>query len=163
MWQLQWVISLIPDAVLNWVYWLIIIVGLTGMAAAWIGKWIPFYGKYVGVLKPVGIFLLVLGVWLRGGYDVEMAWRDKVAKLEAQVKLSEEKSTQANVQIKTVVKEKIKKVKEYQIVYQDRIKEVEKVIDADCRVPTEAITILNDSAKLRKGTVTIEPVNGGKK
>jgi hypothetical protein len=163
VWQLQWIISLIPDAVLNWIYWAIIITGLTGMCAAWIGKWIPFYGNYVKFLKPIGVVLLVLGVWLRGGYDTEMAWRSKVAKLEEQVKLSEEKSAQANVKIKTVVKEKIKKVKEYEIVYRDRIKEVEKIIDADCRVAPEAVKILNDSAKLRKGTVTIESVKEDKK
>ena len=46
MWQFQWAISLIPDAVLNWVYWAIIAIGLTGVLAGWVGKFIPFYGNY---------------------------------------------------------------------------------------------------------------------
>jgi uncharacterized membrane protein len=79
MWQLQWVFSLIPDAILNWIYWAIIAVGITGLFAGWLGKFIPFYGKYVQFIKPIGIVLLLLGVWLRGGYDTEMAWRAKVA------------------------------------------------------------------------------------
>ena len=82
MWQFQWAISLIPDAMLNWIYWSIIAVGITGVLAGWVGKFIPFYGNYAKILQPIGIILLVLGVWLRGGYDVEMAWRDKVSKLE---------------------------------------------------------------------------------
>jgi hypothetical protein len=147
MGQLQWAFSLIPDAILNWVYWFIIAVGFTGMFAGWFGKFIPFYGKYVGILKPVGIALLVLGVWLRGGYDTEMAWRDKVAKLEEQVKVSEAKSAEANSQIDSKVKTKIKVVHDVQVVIKERIKEVEKKIDADCKVDPEAISIINDAAK----------------
>lgn len=147
MWQIQWVLSLIPDAVLNWLYWSIIAVGISGIAAGWLGKFIPFYGKYVGILKPVGIGVLVLGVWLRGGYDTEMAWRDKVAKLEEQVKISEAKSVEANTSLSKKTKEKIKVVRDVQIVIKERIKEVEKKIDADCRVDPEAISIINDAAK----------------
>ena len=83
--QIGWMIGLIPDAVLSGLYWAIIAAGVTGVLAGWLGKWIPFYGNYVKILQPVGIVLLVLGVWLRGGYDTEMAWRAKVAEAEARV------------------------------------------------------------------------------
>ena len=146
MWQIQWMLSLIPDAVLNWLYWGIIAIGISGIAAGWLGKFIPFYGKYVGILKPVGIVVLMLGVWLRGGYDTEMAWRDKVSKLEEQVKISEAKSAEANTTLSKKTKEKIKVVHDVQVVIKERIKEVEKKIDADCRVDPEAISILNDAA-----------------
>ena len=109
--QLTWMIGLIPDAVLNWAYWAIIIAGVTGVFAGWLGKWIPFYGNYVKILKPIGIVLLVLGVWLRGGYDVEMAWRDRVSKLEEQVKLAEQKSQETNTVIEQQVVEKTKVIK----------------------------------------------------
>jgi hypothetical protein len=155
--------SLIPDAVLSWVYWFIIALGITGMFAGWFSKFIPVYGKYIGFIKPVGIVLVILGVWLRGGYDTEMAWRAKVAEAEAKVAAAEVKSKETNVVIKKVYVDRVKKVKELQIVYKDRIKEVEKIIDAECKVAPEAIIILNDSAKLRKGTVTIESVKGDKK
>ena len=158
MGQITWMLSLIPDAVLNWVYWFIIALGISGIAAGWLGRWIPLYGKYVGFLKPAGVAVLVLGVWLRGGYDTEMAWRAKVAEAEAKVAAAEVKSKDANVVVKKVYVDRVKKVKELQIVYQDRIKEVEKKIDAQCVVAPEAISILNDAAKLRKGTVTIEEV-----
>ena len=158
MGQLSWIFSLIPDAVLNWVYWFIIALGISGIAAGWLGRWIPLYGKYVGFLKPAGVVVLVLGVWLRGGYDTEMAWRAKVAEAEAKVAAAEVKSKDANVVVKKVYVDRVKKVKELQIVYQDRIKEVEKKIDTQCVVAPEAISILNDAAKLRKGTVTIEEV-----
>jgi hypothetical protein len=156
--QVQWMFSIIPDAILNWVYWLIIAIGISGIAAGWLGRWIPMYGKYVGILKPAGVAVLVLGVWLRGGYDTEMEWRNKVKEAEAKVAAAEVKSQETNVVIKKVYVDRVKKVKELQIVYKDRIKEIEKRIDAECTVAPEAISILNDAAKLRKGTVTIGPL-----
>jgi hypothetical protein len=158
MGQISWMFSLIPDAVLNWVYWFIIALGITGMFAGWFSKFIPVYGRYIGFIKPVGIALVILGVWLRGGYDTEMAWRDKVKEVEAKVAAAESKSKETNTVIQKVYVDRVKKVKELQVVYKERIKEIEKRIDAECKVAPEAISILNDAAKLRKGTVTIEEV-----
>lgn len=151
MWQLQWIVGLIPDAILNWVYIGFIVVGLTGVCAGWLGKYIPFYGNYVQILKPIGIALLLIGVYFKGGYNTEMAWRAKVADLEAKVKVAEDKSKQANVDLDRALKAKTKTIKEVQVVIKERIKEVEKRIDADCKVDIEAVEILNDSAKNQKG------------
>ena len=150
MGQFQWMFSLIPDAVLNWIYWGIIAAGLTGLLAGWLGKFIPFYGNYAKFLKPLGVALLVLGVWLRGGYDTEMAWREKVREAEEKVKIAEQKSEEATKQSNTRVKEKIKVIKQVQVVVKERIKEVEKRIDAECKVPPEAIDILNQAAGGKK-------------
>jgi hypothetical protein len=154
--QIQWMIGLMPDAVLNWAYWAIIAAGITGVLAGWLGKWIPFYGNYVKVLQPVGIVLLVLGVWLRGGYDTEMAWRDKVAKLEEQVKIAEQKSQETNTVIQEKVVEKTKVIKgktEYITQYIDKevIKnqEIVKYIE-NCPVPKEIINIHNQAADINK-------------
>jgi hypothetical protein len=154
--QIQWMLGLIPDAVLNWAYWAIIIAGLTGVLAGWLGRWIPFYGNYVKVLQPVGIVLLVLGVWLRGGYDTEMAWRDKVAKLEEQVKIAEQKSQETNTVIQEKVVEKTKVIKgktEYITQYLDREivknQEIIKYIE-NCPVPKEIINIHNQAVDMNK-------------
>ncbi len=151
MWQIMWMISLIPLGVLNWIINLILLAGITGLFAGWIGKWIPFYGRYASILKPIGIALLCVGLFLKGGYSTEAAWRAKVADLEEKVKVAEEKSKEVNVQIQTKIVEKVKVVKDVQIVIQDRIVEKEKIIDAECKVAPEAISILNDAAKNVKG------------
>jgi hypothetical protein len=149
-------INLIPDAMLNWIYWLIIIAGVTGVLAGWLGKWIPFYGNYVKILQPVGIVLLVLGVWLRGGYDVEMAWRAKVAEAEARVAAAEQKSQETNTVIEQKVVEKTKVIKgktEYITQYLDREvvkkEEIIKYIE-QCPVPKEIIDIHNQAADINK-------------
>jgi hypothetical protein len=156
MWQFQWIISLIPDAVLNWVYWAIIAIGLTGVLAGWIGKFIPFYGNYVKILQPIGIVLLVLGVWLRGGYDVEISWRAKVAEVEAKIAIAEKQSQETNTVIEQKVVEKTKVIKgktEYITQYLDRevIKkeEIIKYIE-QCPVPKEIIDVHNQAAEMNK-------------
>jgi gas vesicle protein len=167
--QLGWMFSLLPDAFLNWFYWAIIVAGITGVLAGWLGKWIPFYGNYVKILQPVGIILLVLGVWLRGGYDTEMAWRAKVAEAEARVAAAEQKSQETNTIIEEKVVEKTKVIKEkgntivkYIDRYNDReviktvegpervrIEEVIKYIEK-CPVPKEIIDLHNQAAEMNK-------------
>ena len=154
--QIQWLFGLIPDAILNWVYWAIIAAGITGVLAGWIGKFIPFYGNYVKILQPVGIVLLVLGVWLRGGYDTEMTWRAKVAEAEARVAVAEQKSQETNTVIEQKIVEKTKVIKgktEYITQYLDREvvkkEEIIKYIE-QCPVPKEIIDIHNQAAGMNK-------------
>ena len=147
MGQLTWIFSLIPDAILNWVYWAIIAVGITGVFAGWFGKFIPVYGRYVEYLKPVGIILLVLGVWLRGGYDTEMAWRAKVEEAQAKIAKAEEASKEVNAKLEAKIKEKQKVRVEYYNTVKERIVKETQVIDAECKVAPEVIKDLNDAAK----------------
>jgi hypothetical protein len=143
-------LNFIPDSFLIWVVNTILLAGLLGTFSSYFIRFIPPLIPYAGLVKTVGIILLVAGVYLRGGYGVEMEWRNRVAEMEAKVAIAEAKSKEANVKIETVVKEKIKVVKEVQVVIQERIKEVEKRIDAQCVVDPEVITILNDAARKPK-------------
>jgi hypothetical protein len=154
--QISWMFSLIPDSILNWIYWAIIAIGVSGVVAGWLGRWIPVYGKYAGALKPIGIVILVLGVWLRGGYDTEMAWRAKVAEAEAKVAAAEAKSQETNTVIEQQVVEKTKVIKgktEYITQYLDReVVKKEEIIKyvEQCPVPKEIIDIHNQAAELNK-------------
>jgi len=154
--QIAWMIDLVPDAILSGLYWAIIAAGITGVLAGWLGKWIPFYGNYVKILQPVGIVLLVLGVWLRGGYDTEMAWRAKVAEAEARVAVAEQQSKETNTVIEQKIVEKTKVIKgktEYITQYLDREvvkkEEIIKYIE-QCPVPKEIIDIHNQAAEMNK-------------
>jgi len=144
--QIQWMFSIIPDAILNWVYWAIIAVGITGMFAGWFSKFIPVYGKYIGFIKPIGIVLVVLGVWLRGGYDTEMRWRDKVEEAQAQVAKAEAASKDANAKLEDERNKKAKVRTQYITTVKERIVKDTQIIDAECKVAPEAIKDLNDAA-----------------
>jgi hypothetical protein len=95
----------------------------------------------------VGIVLFGAAAFLLGGYGTEMSWRQRVAELEAKIKEAEEKSAVVNTVIKEKIVYKTKIVKQKQIEYVDRIKEVAVQIDAKCEVDPEAIEILNKAAE----------------
>jgi L-cysteine desulfidase len=95
-------------------------------------------------------------VWLRGGYDVEMSWRAKVADAEARVAAAEQKSQETNTVIEQKIVEKTKVIKgktEYITQYLDREvvkkEEIIKYIE-QCPVPKEIIDIHNQAAEMNK-------------
>lgn len=151
MWQFAAMWTLIPGWVTHWIVNLLLLSGAIGLLASWIGRWIPFFDVYARLLKPLGIVLLLGGVFLKGGEANNDMWLAKIANLEAKVKVAEEKSNQANKDLDKAIKSKTKTIKEVQVVIKERIKEVEKQIDADCKVDRSALDILNDSAKNQKG------------
>jgi len=140
-------LSFLPDSFLIWAINLILLVGLVGTLSSYFIRFIPPLFPYAGLIKTIGIILLVAGVYLRGGYGVEMEWRQKVAELEAKVAKSEEKSKEINTVIQKVYVDKVKVVKDVQIVIQEKIVEKTKIIDAECKVAPEALEILNEAAK----------------
>jgi hypothetical protein len=89
-----------------------------------------------------------------------MAWRERVAELEAKVKVAEEKSQQVNTVIETKIVEKIKIVKENVYVNREIIKEVAgKQLDAQCTLPKSTI-VLHDSASRNEVAGRAESTDG---
>ena len=143
----MFLLNFIPDSFLIWVVNTVLLAGLLGTLSSYFIRFIPPLIPYAGLVKTIGIILLVAGVYLRGGYGVEMEWRQKVAELEAKVAKSEEKAKEINTTIQKVYVDKIKVVKDVQVVIQEKIIEKTKVIDAECKVAPEALEILNEAAK----------------
>ena len=148
----MWMLSFVPDSLLFWIVNAILIVGAIGSFLSFfvlhkILNKFPALAPYHLLIQIVSIVLLVAGVYLKGGYGVEMAWREKVADLEAKIKVAEAKSEQANIDLAAKQKEKVKVVKEVQVVIQEKIVQVANKIDSECKVDPEAINIINDAAK----------------
>jgi hypothetical protein len=143
----MWMMSFVPDAFLHFAVIAILFTGVGIYVLSFFTKFIPPLIPYSEITRIIGTLLIVGGIYFYGSYSTEMFWRNKVAELEEKVKISEAKSKTANVEIQTVYRDKIKIVKETQVVIQERIKEVEKRIDSQCTVDAEVINILNDAAK----------------
>ncbi len=109
--------------------------------------WLPIISRYKTPAEVLGVIILVIGSYLFSSHGTEMVWRERVKELEAKVAKAEEESKQANSKIQEKIVTKVKEIK----VFQDRIKEVivekEKIIDAKCKIPQEALDILNSSAQ----------------
>jgi hypothetical protein len=147
MWQFAAMWTLLPAGITHWIVNLMLVAGLAGLLAGIIGRWIPFFGNYARFLKPLGIVLLVGGVYLKGGEANNNMWLAKIAELEAKVKASEAKSKDANAKLSTAVKEKNQAIQESKIVVQSRLKQDAVKIDAECKLDPTAVEILNESAR----------------
>lgn len=145
----MWLLHFLPDSLLLWAVNATVILGIVLTLAAFFmpTRWNPALEVYRLPAQIIGVLILVLGIYWKGGYGVEMEWRGKIAELEQKVKVAEQKAAAANKKIKTRVVTKIKRVKEKQKEIQTVIKEKEKIINKDCRVPREAIEILNKAAE----------------
>ena len=97
-------------------------------------------------MQLVGTLLAICGVYFYGGYSTEMEWRAKVEEAQAKVVKAEAESKEANEKIKTVYVDRVKVVKEKQVVIEKQIVEVAAKMDAKCVVIPEALNILNDAA-----------------
>ena len=146
MGQVGWMLSLIPDSLFVWIYYIILTAGVALYVASKLVKWIPLMGQYKFPAELIGVVLLVVGAYFYGGHGVQQAWLARVAELEAKVKIAEEKSQQVNTVIETKVVTKIKVVKENVYVNREIIKEgAGKQLDAQCSLPKSTVS-LHDSA-----------------
>ena len=148
-------LSFVPDSLLLYIVNAVLVLGAIGTFLTFfilhrVVRWFPAIAPYHLILQIISIVMLIGGVYLKGGYGVEMEWREKLREAEERVKIAEEQSKQVNTEIVVKYKDRVKVVQENVIVYQDRIKEVEKIINQDCKVAPEAISIHNDAAKNRK-------------
>ena len=138
---------LLPDSFLIFIINALLVVGLIGMVIGFIGGKIPFVGTYATIIKIVSIVLFCIGLYWKGGYSVEEDWRQRVAEMEAKIKIAEEKSKEVNTVIETKYKDRVKKITETRNVIVEKIKINEKIIDAKCELDPAVISILNEAAK----------------
>ena len=138
---------LLPESFLIFIINALLVAGLIGMVIGFIGGKIPFVGTYATIIKIVSIVLFCIGVYWKGGYSVEEDWRQRVAEMEAKIKIAEEKSKEVNTVIETKYKDRVKKVTETRNIIVEKIKINEKIIDAKCELDPVVISILNEAAK----------------
>ncbi len=151
----MWFLSFVPDSLLAWIVNTVFVVGAIGSFLSFfvlhrILNKFPALAPYHLLIQIVSAVLLVVGIYWKGGYGVEMEWREKLRIAEEKARIAEQQAAELNTKLDAEIKKKQKVVKENTIIYRDRIKEVAKVIDNQCVVAPEAIDIHNAAAKNRK-------------
>lgn len=147
----MFLLNFIPDILLSFFVNAILILGVVGTIASsmfrLVIQYVPTLIPYRTAIQVVSVLLLVVGVYFKGGIAVEQKWRERVRELEEKVAVAEVQSKATNEKIVTVYKDRVKVVTEQQVVIQEKIKEVQVTIDAQCKVTADTIDILNNSAK----------------
>jgi hypothetical protein len=148
-----WMVSWLPDSFLLYAVNILLVVGAVSAFLSFfiihrVVRWFPALAPYHLLIQIISAVLLVSGLYFKGGYGVEMQWRERVAELESKVKESEERAKIVNEKVVVEYRDRVKTVTETKFVIQEKIKEVEKIVDAQCKVAPEAVTVHNDAAKM---------------
>lgn len=137
-------LSFIPDSVLYAFVNTIFIAGVIGSLLGFLFNF-NFLAPYRPIVQLIGLLLLGAGLYFKGGYEVEVQWREKAAKFQEKVNEAEQKSIATNSDIQTQIVTKTKVIHDTKIVTKEVLKEKEVAIDRDCSVP-DIITVLNKAA-----------------
>jgi len=152
----MWILHFLPDALILWICNIVLLAGILLTITAFFIQRIPIINQYRIPAQVLGIALLVLGVYWRGGYAIEQEWRERVAEVEARVTAAEAQSREENVKVVTKV------VTKTQII-RTRGETITKYIDREivkydtkfapggqCEIPREFIKAINDAAEAPK-------------
>ena len=152
----MWILHFLPDALILWICNIVLLAGILLTTVAFFIKRIPLINQYRTPAQILGIALLVMGVYWRGGYAIEMEWRERVAEVEARVAAAEARSAEENVKIVTKVVTKTQ-------VIRTRGETITKYIDREivrydekfapggqCEIPQEFIKAHNSAAEAPK-------------
>lgn len=139
----MWVLSFLPE----WVFHLMLCIGLLGTVGGWVSKKFPTLSAHSTLIQITGIVLLIVSIWYEGGIAKDAEYRLKIAELSQKASEAEAKAAEANAQIEYIYVNKVQKIKDVQIVIKERVIKDASVIDKNCKVSPEAISLLNASAK----------------
>ena len=146
----MWILHFLPDSFIIYVVNTMLILGLTATLAGFLLGWVPGIRNYKLPLQIVGVLVLTAGVYFKGDYSTEMEWRARVAEVEKKVAIAEAKAKKANSQVQTKIVTKIVKIKEKARVVNERIEQNKAVINRDCKLSDEAVSIYNSSITKEK-------------
>ena len=148
MWILQW----LPD----WIFYAIFFVGLLGLLATYVMKFIPLVNVYRTPIQAISILAIAIGTYMSGAISNEESWQAKVKEMEAKVAAAEIESQKENVKI---VEKIVKKTEYITRKGQDIIQYVDReVVKYDtkfapsgvCELPNEFIKAINNAAEAPK-------------
>jgi len=143
----MFILHYLPDSVILWFCNSLLLAGIALTVIAFFIRSIPLVNQYRIPAQVLGIALLIVGVYFRGGLAVEQTWRDRVAELEAQIMVAEAASRDANVKIETRV---VKKTEYITRRGQDIVEYVDREVvkyDTTCVIPDPFIQAHNRAAE----------------
>ena len=147
-------LNFIPDTALLYLVNSILILGAVGSFLSFfilhkILNKFPALAPYHLLFQIISAVLLVAGVYLKGGYTVEMEWRTRAEELQEKLALAQASSQQVNTVVEERVVKKTKIIREKAntvVKYVDR--PVVREFDKTCPIPKEIIEIHNEAADM---------------
>ena len=156
MWQIQWLLQLVPDSIFVWITYLLFAAGLVLYVASKLVSWIPLIGQYRLPAELVGVVALVIAGYFYGG----ISYREQIAEMKQRIKVAEEKSQKVNTVIETKIIEKVKVVKQNVYITREIVRDTAgRQLDSQCSLPRSTVS-LHDSASLNQVPQRAESTDG---
>jgi membrane-bound ClpP family serine protease len=165
MWQLSWILSLIPEWILVTLIHGTVIVGLVLTFCGGLLKFIPVINPYAAIAKQIGIVLLVIGVFFEGGLAVEQSYRARIAEMQAKIKEAEIKSVKLNEKLTVEVSKNKELIKEKVNKNAKDIEAKREAINAECKLSDDAWVLYNRAIepKVSRGPSSANGARSGSK
>lgn len=138
----MWILDWLPF----WMFHLAVLLGIAGVIASIVFKFVPFISQYTLPIQLMSIIVLVFGVYMEGGISNQEEWEAKVAEVKLEMAKKETASAEVTTKVITKYITKIEVVKEKgnEIIKQVPIY-ITKADDAQC-VVSNGFVLLHDSA-----------------
>lgn len=148
----MWLLHFLPDAFLAFVVDAVLLAGilstlLTCFFLKHVIRLIPTLAPHIKIAQIISVAVLLSGVYFRGGYSSEMAWRERVREMEVRVAQAEEQSRQANEKLADGGKQKIKIIREKGIIIKQYVDREVTKYDNQCVIPSAVVNAHNAAAK----------------
>lgn len=142
----MWLLQFLPD----WVFHLILLIGLLGLGSSFVLKFVPFVSQYKVPIQVLSGILIALGIYMEGAISNQAWWERRVSEAELRVAKAEALAAEANGKIEYKIVEKVKVVEVVDRKVQQQIKDLAIKMDQRCYIIPEVNTIHNDAATARK-------------
>ena len=165
MWQLSWILSLLPEWILVTLIHGTVVVGLVLTFCGGLLKFIPVINPYAAIAKQIGIVLLVIGVFFEGGLAVEQSYRARIAEMQAKIKEAEIKSVKLNEKLTVEVSKNKELIKEKVNRNAKDIEAKREAINAECKLSDDAWVLYNRAVepKVSRGSSSANGARSGSK
>ena len=165
MWQLSWILSLIPEWILVTLIHGTVVIGLVLTFCGGLLKFIPVINPYAAIAKQIGVVLLVIGVFFEGGLAVEQSYRARIAEMQAKIKEAEIQSVKLNEKLTVEVSKNKELIKEKVNRNAKDIEAKREAINAECKLSDDAWVLYNRAVepKVSRGPSSANGARSGSK
>ena len=139
----MWILKFLPD----WIFYLILLAGVAGIAASFVLKFIPFVAQYRLPIQLVAGIVTAFGLYMVGAISNNNAWLARVSDLEKKVAIAEAKSAEANTQLVDALAKSKEKIVAAQVANKQAIQQNAVVINRECKLNDISVQLYNQAVK----------------
>ena len=139
----MWILKFLPD----FVFHLIFVVGLLGLAASLVLKFIPFVAQYRVPIQVAASIMIAVGLYMEGAISDNTAWVDRVHAMEKKVAEAEARSAESNTRLVTELANNREKIAANQAAVKQAIQQNIQAINRQCRLTDVSVDMYNQAVR----------------